>query len=214
MLSGRVVLVLHYPNKAGPFLHLLTRISFFGCSKTLQEVQELYYLGRRINYSDIYPIILILLGNLSVSILKHTDHHYSFLCHLAATKHITVAVMYLNSMLTDRWNVCKRLKSQQHGTSVYTVYYSWNFLSKVEHTILWMGVRVEAVWRLTLCVMYGESHVDEVMYMSRPYSNERPLSKTWSLLFSQRCMYLNIRRTNLTFGTSCQTFNGSTFLPL
>jgi hypothetical protein len=41
-------------------------------------------------------------------------------------------------MQTDLWNVCKRLKSQQHGTSVYTytVYYSWNFLLKGEQTIL------------------------------------------------------------------------------
>jgi hypothetical protein len=52
MLSGRVVLVLHYQNRARPFLHLLTGILFFGCSKTMQEVQDLYYLGSRINYSE------------------------------------------------------------------------------------------------------------------------------------------------------------------
>lgn len=121
LLSGRVVLVLHYQNRARPFLHLLTGILFSGCSKTMQEVRDLYYLGSRINCCERH-YISVYFRQFLLSILKHADHHYSFLCHAAATKHIAIPVMYLNSMRTNHWNVCRRLKSQQHGTSFCTVY--------------------------------------------------------------------------------------------
>jgi len=64
MLSGRVVFVLRYQNRARPFLRLLTGISFFGCSKTMQEIQDLYYLGSRINCFERHPVISqYILGN-------------------------------------------------------------------------------------------------------------------------------------------------------
>jgi hypothetical protein len=83
----------------------------------MQEVQDLYYLGSRIDYSERHPIISqYILSNFCVSALKHADHHYSFLCRAAATKHIVIPVIYLSSIWTNHWNVCKRLKSQQQGT--------------------------------------------------------------------------------------------------
>ena len=54
-----------------------------------------------------------ILDNFCVSVLKHSDHHYSFLYRAAATKHVTIPVMYLNNLRANHWNVCKRLKSQQ-----------------------------------------------------------------------------------------------------
>ena len=40
---------------------------------------------------------------------------------------------------------------------------------------------------------------------------QRQLLSTWSLLSNERYMYLNTRRENLTFGTSCQTFTGNIY---